>query len=152
MLVLLYFLSNMLGSGSLLNDLVYFATPCAEFEQNLNWLAHVNTVTQKLMTTPYYCNTLSSTERSHMASVLTIDKQMAIISALAEGSGIRQIERKTGVHNDTIMWLGVCIRASRSSEPCEEFMHGLMLRTIQRSLDAALRCCISCQRLRQKRQ
>jgi IS1 family transposase len=32
---------------------------------------------------------------------------VAIISALAEGSGIRQIERMTGVHRDTIMRLGV---------------------------------------------
>jgi len=30
-----------------------------------------------------------------MANVLSIDKQVAIISALAEGSGIRQIERMT---------------------------------------------------------
>ena len=36
-----------------------------------------------------------------------MDKQVAIISALAEGSGIRQIERITGVHRDTIMRLGV---------------------------------------------
>lgn len=42
-----------------------------------------------------------------MANVLSIDKQVAIISALAEGSGIRQIERMTGVHRDTIMRLGV---------------------------------------------
>jgi IS1 family transposase len=42
-----------------------------------------------------------------MANVLPIEKQVAIISALAEGSGIRQIERMTGVHRDTIMRLGV---------------------------------------------
>ena len=42
-----------------------------------------------------------------MANVLSIDKQMAIISALAEGSSIRAIERMTGVHRDTIMRLGV---------------------------------------------
>jgi hypothetical protein len=42
-----------------------------------------------------------------MANVLSIDKQVQIISALAEGSGIRQIERITGVHRDTIMRLGV---------------------------------------------
>ena len=40
-----------------------------------------------------------------MANVLTMDKQVAIISALAEGSGIRQMERMTGVHRDTIMRL-----------------------------------------------
>lgn len=42
-----------------------------------------------------------------MANVLPIEKQVAIINALAEGSGIRQIERMTGVHRDTIMRLGV---------------------------------------------
>lgn len=42
-----------------------------------------------------------------MANILSTDKQIAVISALAEGSGIRQIERITGVHRDTIMRLGV---------------------------------------------
>jgi IS1 family transposase len=42
-----------------------------------------------------------------MANVLDRNKQVAVISALAEGSGIRQIERITGVHRDTIMRLGV---------------------------------------------
>jgi hypothetical protein len=68
---------------------------------------HTDTVTQKLLTVPYYCNTLIAIGRANMANVLSIDKQVAIISALAEGSGIRQIERITGVHRDTIMRLGV---------------------------------------------
>jgi len=34
---------------------------------------------------------------------------VAIISALAEGSSIRSIERITGVHRDTILRLGVRI-------------------------------------------
>jgi IS1 family transposase len=42
-----------------------------------------------------------------MANALGTDKQVAVISALAEGSGIRQIERITGVHRDTVMRLGV---------------------------------------------
>ena len=42
-----------------------------------------------------------------MANVLSIEKQIAVISALAEGSSIRSIERMTGVHRDTIMRLGV---------------------------------------------
>jgi IS1 family transposase len=42
-----------------------------------------------------------------MAPFLDRTKQVAVISALAEGSGIRQIERITGVHRDTIMRLGV---------------------------------------------
>lgn len=42
-----------------------------------------------------------------MANVVDTDKQVAIISALAEGSSIRSIERMTGVHRDTIMRLGV---------------------------------------------
>jgi len=42
-----------------------------------------------------------------MANVLNTDKQIAIISALSEGSSIRSIERMTGVHRDTIMRLRV---------------------------------------------
>ncbi len=44
-----------------------------------------------------------------MSNVLNIDKQIAVISALAEGSSIRSIERMTGIHRDTIMRLGVKI-------------------------------------------
>jgi IS1 family transposase len=42
-----------------------------------------------------------------MANVLNMDKQVAVIGSLAEGSSIRSIERITGVHRDTIMRLGV---------------------------------------------
>jgi IS1 family transposase len=42
-----------------------------------------------------------------MANALNTDKQITVISALAEGSSIRSIERITGVHRDTIMRLGV---------------------------------------------
>jgi len=42
-----------------------------------------------------------------MANALNTDKQITVISALAEGSSIRSIERMTGVHRDTIMRLGV---------------------------------------------
>ncbi len=42
-----------------------------------------------------------------MANVLPREKQVAVISALAEGSGIRQIERMTGINRNTIMNLGV---------------------------------------------
>jgi hypothetical protein len=44
-----------------------------------------------------------------MANVLDSKKQVAVISALAEGSSIRSIERITGIHRDTIMRLGVRI-------------------------------------------
>jgi IS1 family transposase len=43
----------------------------------------------------------------NMANILPIAKQVAVISALAEGSGIRQAERMTGVNRETIMKLGV---------------------------------------------
>ena len=45
-----------------------------------------------------------------MANVLPIDKQIAVIGALAEGSSIRAVERMTGIHRDTIMRLGVRTR------------------------------------------
>jgi IS1 family transposase len=56
-----------------------------------------------------------------MANVLNIDKQIAIIAALAEGSSIRSIERMTGVHRDTIMRLGVKI-----GQGCTKMMDGTM--------------------------
>src|SRR5439155_1976712 len=46
-------------------------------------------------------------EETYMANILSTDKQIAVISALAEGSSIRSIERITGIHRDTIMRLGV---------------------------------------------
>lgn len=42
-----------------------------------------------------------------MANILPMDKQILVISALAEGSSIRAIERISGVHRDTVMRLGV---------------------------------------------
>lgn len=42
-----------------------------------------------------------------MPNVLSTDKKIAVIGALAEGSSIRSIERITGIHRDTIMRLGV---------------------------------------------
>lgn len=68
---------------------------------------HANTVTQQLLTTPYYCNTLIAIGRAHMANVLNKDKQITVVSLLAEGASIRSIERVTGVHRDTVMRLGV---------------------------------------------
>ncbi len=56
-----------------------------------------------------------------MPNVLDKNKQVAIISALAEGSGIRQIERMTGVHRDTIMRLGV-----RVGKGCQSLLDGKM--------------------------
>jgi hypothetical protein len=56
-----------------------------------------------------------------MANALSTDKQVAIISALAEGSGIRQIERMTGVHRYSIMRLGV-----RVGKGCISLMDGKM--------------------------
>lgn len=40
-------------------------------------------------------------------NILSLDKQIAVISALCEGMSIRATERLTGIHRDTIMRLGV---------------------------------------------
>jgi len=67
-----------------------------------------NTVPHKYpLTNTNYWGTVLGTGRTDMPNVLSTDKQVAVISALTEGSGIRQIERITGVHRDTIMRLGV---------------------------------------------
>ncbi len=42
-----------------------------------------------------------------MANILAKHKQIAVVSALAEGSSIRSIERMTGINRNTIMNLGV---------------------------------------------
>jgi transposase-like protein len=52
-----------------------------------------------------------------MANVLKIDKQIAVIGALAEGSSIRSIERMTGINRNTIMNLGV-----RIGQGCERLL------------------------------
>jgi hypothetical protein len=56
-----------------------------------------------------------------MANVLNIDKKIAVIGALAEGSSIRSVERITGVHRDTIMRLGVSV-----GQACTHLMHNRM--------------------------
>jgi IS1 family transposase len=65
-----------------------------------------------------------------MANVLKIDKQIAVTSALAEGSSIRSIERMTGINRNTIMNLGV-----RIGQGCErlldEKMRGLTCWNLQ---------------------
>jgi len=74
---------------------------CAEGQQQ-QYFPHTQNVSQKRLLyggLSYYNN--------YMANVLPIDKQIAVISSLCEGSSIRSIERITGVHRDTIMRLGV---------------------------------------------
>lgn len=65
-----------------------------------------------------------------MANILSTDKQIAIIAALAEGSSIRPIERMTGVHRDTIMRLGVRI-GKGCMRVLDEKMHDLSCTDIQ---------------------
>jgi IS1 family transposase len=59
-----------------------------------------------------------------MANILSTDKQIAVISALAEGSSIRSIERMTGVHRDTVMRLGVKV-GQRSAKILDQKMRDL---------------------------
>jgi len=47
-----------------------------------------------------------------LANKLNEGKQIAVVSALAEGCSIRSIERTTGIHRDTIMRLGVKVGQS----------------------------------------
>src|SRR5438270_13320767 len=52
-----------------------------------------------------------------MANILPKDKQDTVIGALAEGNGIRSIERMTGINRNTIMNLG-----TRVGKACERIM------------------------------
>ncbi len=56
-----------------------------------------------------------------MPNVLPIDKQIAIIASLCEGSSIPSAKRTTGVHRDTIMRLGV-----RVEQGCTALMNPKM--------------------------
>ena len=51
-----------------------------------------------------------------MANILPREKQVAVIGALAEGSGICQIERMMGINRNTIMNLGVRVAPILSAE------------------------------------
>lgn len=65
-----------------------------------------------------------------MANVLNKDKQIMIISALAEGMAIRQVERVTSIHRDTIMRLGVRV-GQGCARVMDERMRNLDCRNIQ---------------------
>jgi IS1 family transposase len=65
-----------------------------------------------------------------MANVLNKDKQITVIAALAEGMAIRQIERMTDIHRDTIMRLGVRI-GQGCARIMDEKMRDLECRKIQ---------------------
>jgi IS1 family transposase len=56
-----------------------------------------------------------------MANVLPMNKQVAVIGSLCEGSSIRAIERQTEIHRDTIMRLGV-----RVGQGCTALMDAKM--------------------------
>jgi len=59
-----------------------------------------------------------------------MERQIAAISALAEGSGIRQAERMTGVNRETIMKLGVRVGKGCASL-LDRKMRGLSCRHLQ---------------------
>jgi hypothetical protein len=87
--------------------LIFFFAGCLFGFVVTFWFEHrYNSVTHKCLTRHDLCNTVIGIGRLNpMANVLSKDKQIAIIGALAEGSSIRSIERLTGVHRDTIMRL-----------------------------------------------
>ena len=99
-------------SGGCVLSTLAFGTPF--FLWTLQWLEgkghsdncsgdyHGTIVLQKYLDKLYSCSTVID-----MANVLSKDKQIAVVSALAEGSSIRSIERMTGVNRNTIMTLGV---------------------------------------------
>src|SRR4029077_11858871 len=82
------------------------------------------------LTSVNYRGTVIGIGSLNMPNVLSMEKQVAVISGLAEGSSIRSIERITGVHRDTIMRLGV-----RVGQGCimllDRRMRGLSCRQLQ---------------------
>ena len=65
-----------------------------------------------------------------MANVLPVEKQILVAKLLAEGSAIRQIERVTDIHCDTIMRLGVRI-GSACAKFLDEKMRQLTCRYVE---------------------
>lgn len=65
-----------------------------------------------------------------MPNVLPLEKQITVISALAEGASIMAVERQTGVHRDTIMRLGV-----RIGQKCALLHHQAMRELDCKSLE-----------------
>ena len=65
-----------------------------------------------------------------MSNSLPVEKKIAAISMLCEGSSIRGIERVTGIHRDTIMRLGVRV-GQGCAEIMDEKMRNLNLPLVQ---------------------
>ncbi len=65
-----------------------------------------------------------------MPNILKREKQIAVVAALAEGMAIRQIERMTEIHRDTIMRLGVRV-GQGCARIMDEKMRDLDCRNIQ---------------------
>jgi IS1 family transposase len=83
-------------------------TDCQEHSECRQAIPHdLKLYPKKDLTVNTSWGTINTVRRSAMANFLDTDKQIAVISALAEGSSIRSIERITGIHRDTIMRLGV---------------------------------------------
>jgi IS1 family transposase len=122
---------SLVGIGIFAASVIIWASghePCEQYEQkqedkrDCSPRLHVDNVPQQLpLTSTNYWDTVIVREGMNMANVLDKNKQVQIISALAEGSGIRQIERMTGVHRDTIMRLGV-----RVGKGCQSLLDSKM--------------------------
>ena len=65
-----------------------------------------------------------------MSNILKTEKKIAVIAALAEGMAIRQVERMTGIHRDTVMNLGVKV-GQASARIMDVKMRDLDCRNIQ---------------------
>jgi IS1 family transposase len=119
------FLCGMCGFGILFYcgvQLIDGVVECSKLDTQIYDSHTHNTVPHKYpLTIANYWGTVIGIGRAQMPNILPMEKKVAVISALAEGSGIRQIERITGVHRDTIMRLGV-----RVGQGCAELLDSKM--------------------------
>ena len=129
-------LYNILGFFALCIGFGAFSLPVYwQYHRDNNGKNHdphnCNTVPQKYsLTSPNYRDTLIAVGDTPMANVLPMEKKVAVISALAEGAGIRQTERMTGLNRETIMHLGV--RVGRGCAAIlDQKMRGLSCRHLQ---------------------
>ena len=62
---------------------------------------------------------------------LSLEKKLAVISALVEGNSVRSIERMTGVHRDTICRLLIQVGGNRCTTLWDGHVRNVPVRNVQ---------------------
>jgi IS1 family transposase len=137
MAIPLAFLSGMYGFSVCLDCVFYFTNPRSDtdnvmmYQPNkgnglVHYFQHDSVIVPRKYLDAIQLLGYSNCSEVVMANMLSTDKKIAVIGALAEGSSIRSIERITGVHRDTIMRLGVKVGQDCTAQDCTAMMDAKM--------------------------